>query len=138
MRATSSFIAWHSASSCAAEILPAVWSIVDMPAAANAWNPARWRRMSNGECKEAASHEGSGIRRHLCARRARQCDVGSRTLGAVAHQQSSRHRPDEHSRIGNAYLVLRQHADASKPCPGKRQGFCNEACAERGHALAEL
>src|SRR5580692_816846 len=137
MRGTSSFIAWRSASSCAAEILPDVSSIVDTPAAANAWNPARWRRMSNGEFKEAASHEGSRTRGHLGARRTQQCDVGSCALGAVAHQQSSRHWLDEHSWIGNAHLVLRKRPYTSKSRPGNRQGFLDEAGAEWRRAFAQ-
>ncbi len=72
------------------------------------------------------------------ARRARQFDAGSCALCAVAHQQSSRHRLDERSRIGNAHLVLRERDDASKSCPGKCPGFIGEAGAERGHASAKL
>ena len=50
--AMSSFIAWRGNSFCGAASSPDASSIRDMPAAAGDWNRARWRRMSNGGCKE--------------------------------------------------------------------------------------
>src|SRR5258707_1136281 len=84
MRATSSFIAWRSGSSCGAERSAAAWSTAAMPGAASDWTPARWRRTWSGEGR------GAGVALGVPpAKTAAQLALERQLSGAVFSSQSS-------------------------------------------------